>query len=119
MCGCNSNKSTSASPAATLTSSGNFTQEQLITAPDSETQMVKLEYLGPDETYNLKSHVMREKFYRWRVTGPNREQTVFLDDAEWMLGLKQGDKPRFRVLPTSGSMELRDPAAALGMNIAG
>lgn len=119
MCGCRSNKRTTAPPASILTSSGNFSPEQLNeTVPETE-QLVRLEYLGPNETYNLKSRVYREKMYRWRKSGPNREQNVFREDSTWMLSMTDVDKPLFRTIPTNPTMETRDPQAALGMQVAG
>jgi len=120
MCGCRQNTRVSVPPSSLLSSSGNFTQEQLIASPDSDVQMVKLEYIGPREsTFSLKSRVLRDKVYRFGNNSYHKENTVFLQDAEWMLAMLNGDKPTFRVLPTNGAMETRDPVAALGMAITG
>jgi len=118
MCGCTSKKKTTAPPASLLSSSGNFTTEQLINTPDGDAQMVKLEYIGPrEETFSLRSTVLRDKTYRFGNNTYHKEQTVFLEDAERFLGMLNGDKPTFRVLPTNAALEARDPAAALGMPI--
>ena len=80
--------------------------------------MVKVEYIGPrEETFSLTSRVLRAKTYRFGNNQFHREQTVFQGDADWMLGMLNGDQPTFRILPTNGNMEVRDPAAALGMAV--
>jgi hypothetical protein len=79
---------------------------------------VKVEYIGPRaESFSIRSRVIHDKMYRFGNNPQHKDQTVFMQDAEFLLGLRTGDQPDFRMLTMSATMDTRDPAAALGQAI--
>jgi len=117
MCSCGGTKKTDNQPASLLSSSGNFNLSEDFKT-DTATQMVKVEYVGPRaETFSIRSRVMPGKTYRFGNNPQHKEQTVFLEDAEFLVSLLDGERPQWRVLSQGASMEQRDPAAALGVAI--
>jgi len=120
MCGCRSNKKTTAPPASLLQSSGNFDQSALMEGDAPATAMVRVEYIGPSEgSFSIRSRVLRDKTYRFGNNPQHKEQVVFLEDAEFLLSQRIGERPTYRIMPTNGELEARDPAGALGMTIGG
>jgi glycosyltransferase involved in cell wall biosynthesis len=119
MCNCGGTKPTQNQPASLLSGSGNFNIAEDF-AMDTATQMVKVEYIGPRaETFSIRSRAMPDKMYRFGNNPHHKEQTVFMQDAEFLLSLMEGERPQWRVLAQGASMDQRDPAAALGAAITG
>ena len=117
MCGCSGTKPTQNQPASLLSGSGNFNIAEDF-AMDTATQIVKVEYIGPRaETFSIRSRAMPEKMYRFGNNPLHKEATVFMQDAEFLLGLMEGERPQWRVLAQGATMDQRDPAAALGVAI--
>ena len=118
MCNCGGPRTTSDPPSSLLSSSGAFTITDLDKNGDNPTQMVKVEYIGPRaESFSIRSRVIHDKMYRFGNNPQHKDQTVFMQDAEFLLGLRTGDQPDFRILTMSATMDTRDPAAALGQAI--
>lgn len=118
MCSCGGTKTTQNQPASLLSDSGNFNFEDFNT--EISTQMVKVEYIGSRaETFSINSRAMPGKTYRFGNNPYHKEQTVFMEDAKFLIGIFEGERPQWRILAQGATMDQRDPAAALGVAIAG
>jgi glycosyltransferase involved in cell wall biosynthesis len=118
MCGCGPTKGTNNKPSSLLSDSGSFDLSSTEFDPSTAEQMVKVEYIGVrEETFSIRSRVLSGKTYRFGNNPHHKEQTVFMADAEFLLGLLDGERPQWRVLTRGATMEQRDPAAVLGVAI--
>ena len=118
-CGCGSKAVTKVKPKSTMSSSGNFENlDKFLKGTNSE-QLVKLEYLGPREgTFTIRSRVMPSKSYRFGNNRQHKIQTVFMQDAEYLVQQVGPDaKPYYRMI-TGGTMEFKDPSVVLGRPLA-
>lgn len=119
MCGCSPQKKVVNIPNSTLTSSGNFADQTGVNQGVIPTQMVQVEYLGPiEETFTIRSRISRDVMYRFGQTPDYRDRTVYLQDAEFLVGLMdQFGNPLYRQITTTAMMEKRDPAAFIGQPV--
>lgn len=122
MCGCNTpKKPVSSTPSSTLSSSGNFTSQSVISVVDEndKQQMVMVEYVGPVmETFTLRSRISKDISYRFGNNELHRYRSVFFGDAEWMVGLNGRDgKPMYKIVAKVGTVENQDPASFIGQPI--
>jgi hypothetical protein len=118
MCGCQTPKSTDNKPSSLFSSSGNFDITEGHLDDGTPTQMVNVEYIGENTgTFSVRSRVQPGITYRFGNNPGHREKSVFLADAEYLLTLRQGERPQWRVLTRGARMEQRDPAAVLGQAI--
>ena len=115
-CGCGSKQTVKTKPGSTLSSSGNFPQSQAIAGEVSNAQMVNVEYVGPiAETFSIRSKVDRGITYRFGNNSHHKLRAVFMQDAEYLNGLHDGnDQPLYRIIGTGSTMENNDPTAFLG-----
>ena len=122
MCSCQTKKTPpSNTPSSTLTDSGNFSQESLQAAMSSgdKSQMVVVEYIGPvAEPFTINSRIDRNIRYRFSNGENHRSRAVLVGDAEFLLGLRLGEAPTYRVVGTGQPMVNNDPSAFLGQAIA-
>lgn len=122
MCGCNTKRNPpNGAPSSTLSSSGNFTNEsiQAVMGQTDKASMVVVEYIGPvQETFSIRSRLQRSLTYRFGNNEYHKYKTVFLQDAEFLMGLadQKGD-PLYRVIGKGASPEVLDPASFLGQPI--
>lgn len=118
MCGCGATNPTNNIPSSLLSSSGDFDITEGKLDDGTPTQMVNVEYIGDNvATFSVKSRVQPGVMYRFGNNPGHKEKTVFLGDAEFLLTLRNGDKPQYRALTRGARMEQRDPAAVLGQAI--
>lgn len=122
MCGCNSKKKpASNTPSDMLTSSGNFTEESLqaVASSGDKSQMVLVEYVGPlEQPFTINSRMNRNIRYRFANDEYHRSHAVLLGDAEFLIGLRDGEaKPTYRIVGTGAPMINYDPATFLGQPI--
>lgn len=118
-CGCGAKRIPTSLPNSTLSSSGNFSQDSWAdpsTLQNNPNQMVEVEYLGPIvESFSINSRVRRDVMYRFGKNDYHRIRAVFLKDAEFLVGLGDGDgKPLYRILAAGATMEEHDPTVFLG-----
>jgi len=122
MCGCNKPRTPkSSTPSSMMSASGNFDQQSATILQDGDkTQMVTVEYVGPiAETFTINSRIQRGISYRFGNNEFHRTRSVFLGDAEWLIGIYGRDsKPDYKILSNvlaeSGQ---NDPSAFLGKPI--
>lgn len=119
-CGCGTKKTPTSMPNSTMTASGNFTAESLADSSalkGNPNQMVEVEYLGPiAESFSVNSRVRRDVMYRFGNNEYHKIRAVFLADAEYLIGIKDGDdKPLYRIVAAGATMEEHDPTAFLGV----
>lgn len=123
MCGCNSTKKPlGPQPGSTMTSSGNFSNASLLPLESDadKQQMVTLEYVGPvKEPFSFNSKMSRSVRYRFGNNDQHRTKTVFLGDAEFLLGQtgREGT-PLYRMISHAGVEGANDPTEFLGQPIA-
>jgi len=123
MCGCNSPKKPLGSqPASTMTSSGNFSSASItpLEFDADKQQMVVLEYVGPVlEPFTITSRMSRNVRYRFGNNDQHRLKTVFLGDADYLMGQAGRDgKPLYRMVSHAGVEGANDPTEFLGQPIA-
>lgn len=119
-CGCQKPHIVKTKPSSTLRSSGSFTNASKVVGTDSPSdQLVQVEYLGPNEgKFSVRSRVLPGKVYRFGNNPYNKVQTVFLGDAEYLIGQVNAFNEQLYRIITGATMEQRDPGAALGRAIA-
>lgn len=122
MCGCQTAKKPKANtPSSMLSSSGNFTDQSIksVVDPQNKSQMVAVEYLGPiAETFSITSKMDRNIKYRFGGNDLHRIRSVFLGDAEWLIGMRDGNgRPLYRILSNAPIENVNDPAAFVGIPI--
>jgi len=119
-CGCGSKKIVKTKPASTLKSSGNFSNVQNFIDESTSEQMVNVEYVGENEgTFSVRSKVMNGVTYRFGNNPHHKMRTVFLRDAQYLVGqVDRNNNPVFRIV-TGATMESQDPQAVLGRVLAG
>lgn len=122
MCGCTqTRKPPAAKPKSLLSSSGNFTQQSVLenTGQGGQNQMVTVEYIGPmAETFTIRSRTVPGISYRFGNNDLHRIKSVFLGDAEYLIGqLGRDAKPTYRVVGVSGAEEVYDPVTFIGAPI--
>ena len=105
-------------PASLLKSSGNFTQESIKEAiqTNDKTVMVTIEYIGErTEPFSIRSRVDPSVTYRFGNTDNHRTRVVFVGDANFLLGQvdRNGD-PTYRVVSNVVAIESNDPSAFMG-----
>lgn len=115
MCGCSkSSPPTNPIPQSLLSSSGNFTQESIKQAVDTndKTMMVTVEYSGPQkETFTVKSRVDPTVMYRFGNNDFHRTRAVFVGDAVYLMGLSEFYRVVSNVV---GVQEANDVSAFMG-----
>lgn len=121
MCGCNSpKKPIGSNPASMLSSSGNFSRESVSAVLDDtdKTQMVTIEYVGPNVApFTMRSHISRDISYRFANSENHRYKSVFLGDAEWLIGLaNEKGQPIYRIVSNVETNQ-NDPAVFAGKPI--
>ena len=121
MCGCNSpKKPIGSNPASMLSSSGNFSRESVSAVLDNtdKTQMVMIEYVGPNTApFTMRSHISRDISYRFANSENHRYKSVFLGDAEWLIGLaNEKGQPIYRIVSNLETNQ-NDPAVFAGKPI--
>lgn len=116
MCGCQTPKKAISVPNSTLSSSGNFDLQAGVNEGEKATQMVQVEYMGPlEQTFSIRSRVDRNVTYRFGNNHNYKVRTVFLADAEFLMGMTDGfGVPQYRQITSGATIETRDPAAFLG-----
>lgn len=122
MCGCQKPKSpASPTPSSMLSSSGNFSQQSIakLVEGSDKNQMVTVEYTGPIVgTFTINSRVSREVSYRFGNNDFHRTRSVFLGDAEWLIGMNDREgNPTYKILSNVSISEVNDPAAFVGQAI--
>lgn len=119
MCGCNSSKKPLASqPSSLLSSSGNFTKDSIASVVEegNKEAMVLIEYVGPiSEPFTINSRVSRDIRYRFANNDQHRQKAVFLQDAQFLIGLtdREGEST-YKILSTVGVENANDPTLFLG-----
>ncbi len=116
-CGCNSKKIPKTQPASLLSGSGNFSMEGAASGEDITTQLVNVEFMGPEEqSFTIRSRVDRRVAYRFGNNPHHKEATVYLQDAEFLISMTDGDgRPKYRILNVTSPLEERNVAEFLGM----
>ena len=119
MCGCASTRTPpSTIPASLLKSSGNFTQESIQNAIQTNDKniMVTVEYIGErTEPFSIRSRVDPSVTYRFANNDNHRTRVVFVGDANYLLGMVDGvGEPTYRVVSNVVSIEVNDPASVMG-----
>lgn len=119
MCGCSPQRNVNSIPNSTLASSGQFKQQVGVNQGELPTQMVNVEYLGPEEqNFTINSRVAPGISYRFGNNNDYRERSVFLQDAEFLTGqTDQFGQPLYRQISAQANLEKRDPAAFLGQPV--
>ena len=115
MCGCTQTKPVTTKPQSFMSSSGDFKVTEGNLDKEIPTQMVEVEYSGPNEqTFTLKSIVDRSVFYRFNNTDL-RIRSVFLADAERLIGMTDRfGRPEWKMIGNTSSMDERNPIAIVG-----
>jgi hypothetical protein len=115
-CGCGGTKKIINRPASLNTASGDVAQSLLVPEGAEATQMVVVEYMGPiQETFSIRSRVDRGINYRFGNNPYHKDRTVFLADANYLIGNLGGDgKPLYRIKGITGAVEDRDPSVIAG-----
>lgn len=108
-------------PSSTLSSSGNF-QVAEVDANQNKHPMVMLEYLGEATgSFSVRSRVRVDQgvvIYRFANTPGHKVKAVFLEDAEYLVGLVGADgKQQYRMVASNGSQTTYDPAAFIGQSL--
>lgn len=128
MCGCQQpKKPTSSTPNSLLSSSGNFKRDSVIAAVDvsDKNAMVIIEYTGDNTApFTISSRFARNPYsnemikYRFANSDAHRYREVFMGDAEWLLGLMDGQgNPIYRMVGRNDSSNVNDPAVFAGKPI--
>jgi glycosyltransferase involved in cell wall biosynthesis len=119
-CGCGKKVIVKTKPASTLKSSGNFANIPEIFDETTNEQMVNMEYLGPlEQTFSVRSRAVPGVTYRFGNNTHHKMRTVFLRDAQYLVGqVDKNNQPTFRIV-SGATMENRDPQAVLGRTLAG
>lgn len=122
MCGCSGTKKkpVAALPSSTLKSSGNFNTDAVKTMePGDSSQMVMLEYTGPNEgAFSVRSRVDKTKIYRFGNNPGHKTRAVFLGDAEFLTSMKDGQgNSAYRIISQGIADKGYDPVAFLGQPI--
>jgi glycosyltransferase involved in cell wall biosynthesis len=116
-CGCGAKKVVTTKAQSTLTSSGNFQPESIIYSADTPgVQMVKVEYIGSlREPFSIRSRVDPSVTYRFGNNDYHRVKPVFLQDAEFLMGLlNEFGQSNYRVVTTGPALEGQDIITFLG-----
>lgn len=116
MCGCNDMKIVRTQPGSTLSGSGNFKVSDGIVAEEIKTQLVNVEFMGPEsQSFTIRSRVDPRVSYRFGNNMHHKEATVYLQDAEFLMSMVDGQgTPKWRVLQVANALEARDPGSFLG-----
>jgi len=121
-CGCRKKTIVKKPPASTLSSSGNFANsEEIIVADESqENQLVNVEYFGPNEqNFSIRSRLDPQVRYKFGNNAHNKIKTVFLKDAQYLVGKVGRDNLQYYKIVTGLRVEDMDPQAALGRVLSG
>lgn len=117
-CGCGS-KVTIPKTAKILESSGNFQiQNEIANQGEPGSTMVRVEYLGEyTAPFSVRSRISANVTYRFANNDYHRVKPVFLEDAEYLLGLTSGEKPLYRLVSESHVAETQSAVTFLGAPI--
>jgi len=117
-CGCRKKKIVNTKPTGILRSSGVFENVEAFIEHENGAQMVRVEYLGPiEQTFSIRSRVAPGVTYRFGNNKHKKTATVFLQDAEFLVGRVDGNNhPLYRMV-RGAKVEERDPQAVLGRKI--
>lgn len=115
-CGCGGTKKIINRPSSLNTASGDLNKSLLVPEGTDLNQMVVVEYVGPvAETFSIRSRVDRSINYRFGNNPYHKDRTVFLADANILIGTLDGTgKPMYRIKGITGAVENRDPSIIAG-----
>ena len=116
MCSCNQTKTPPGNtPMSLLSSSGNFSKESIQTVIDNgnKTQIISVEYVGLNTSpFSITSRMDRNITYRFANNDLHRVKTVFLGDAEYLVGLGN-----YRIVGISVPQDFLNPIDFIGSPI--
>jgi hypothetical protein len=89
------------------------------TTEDVKGQLVNVEFMGPEEqSFTIRSRVDGRVAYRFGNNPHHKEATVYLQDAEFLISMTDGEgKPKYRILNVSSPLEERNVAEFLGVQV--
>lgn len=114
-----SSKSAVPKTAKILESSGNFQLgNEIVAQGEPGSTMVRVEYLG-DYTapFTVRSRIDASVSYRFANNEYHRIKPVFLEDAQYLLGLTKGNDPLYRIVSESRVAEAQSAMTFLGAPI--
>lgn len=118
MCGCGGGtKVVGGLPKSQYSSSGDvLSSAGVIPEGKDPTQMVQVEYVGPiAEPFSIRSRLDPGINYRFGNNQHDKERTVFLGDAYFLMGMIDGfGRPLYRIKGSSGIAEGRNPEDVVG-----